>query len=148
MIPRRRALQAVWGCTTLPIVVGPDPRALSPPSHLLQRLTAEIVFGRGLTESDCAVGGPSAVMSSLCCWEWRALPSLSRAWILSRYATTTGGGDAGECEAAGTIRETFCPLKKKKKEIKRSLVCHGLGSDYTIAAPSPFLQRGARCPPP
>lgn len=71
-------------------------------------------------------------------------PSLLKARILSGYATTTGGDDAGEREAVGTIRESFGPLKK---EFKRSIICHGLGNDYTMAAPSPFLHHGA-CPPP
>lgn len=71
-------------------------------------------------------------------------PSLLKAQILSAYATTTGGGDAGEREAEGAIRESFGPLKK---EIERSIICHGLGNDCTRAAPSPFLHHGA-CPPP
>lgn len=53
-------------------------------------------------------------------------PLLLKAQILSGYATTTGGGDVGEREALGTIRESFGPLKK---EIKRSIICHGLGHD-------------------
>lgn len=71
-------------------------------------------------------------------------PLLLKAQILSGYATTTGGGDVGEREALGTIRESFGPLKK---EIKRSIICHGLGHDYTMAAPSPFLHHGACSPP-
>lgn len=51
------ALQG-FGVAQLCLLLWALTRGPSPPSHLLQRLTAEIVFRRRMTESDCAVGGP------------------------------------------------------------------------------------------
>lgn len=66
------------------------------------------------------------------------LPRLPRSPRPGGYAMATGGGDAGEREAVGTIRVPGVG-------IKRRVICQGLGNDYTMAAPSPLLHHDA-CP--
>lgn len=136
VIRRRRALRGFWLHNSA-YCCGPDPQALSSVTSVAASHSRDCLWPPPDRERLCSQG-PLMVMSSLCCWEWRALPrSLLKAQIRSAYATATGGGDAGEREAVGTIRESFGPLKKDSTIYQR----------LAMAAPSPLRHHGA-CPPP
>lgn len=98
-----RSASGVLGCTTLPIVVGPDPRALSSVTSVAASHSRDCLSPPPDRERLCS-RGPLMVMSSLCCRESRVLPRSPRP---GGYAMATGGGDAGEHDAVGTIRESL-----------------------------------------
>lgn len=97
----------VLGCTTLPIVVAADPRALSSVTSVAASHSRDCRWLRPDRERLCSRGALDGDVISLLLG---IAPSLLKAPILSSYATGTGGGDAGEREAAATIRESFGPL--------------------------------------
>lgn len=121
----------VLDCTTLSIVVSLDP---SSPLNLYWNghiccngSEAEIVFRPGLTESNCAVGALASDVISRCPESECPLGS----WLLSSYAMPQVA-ERREAEAGESVWW-------ERAENQRSIICQGLGNDYTMAALSHFL---------
>lgn len=129
-----QSASGVLGCTTLPIVVGPDPQALSSVTSVAASHSRDCLSPPPDRERLCS-RGPLAVMSSLCCRDSLALRGQAvtqRPQVAATQGSVRPWGRLGSVWVLGV-------------GIKRRVICQGLRNDYTMAAPSPLLHHDA-CP--